>query len=356
MTPPLLPSLLLSLAWLLALVPTPAQASPLKGQRLKVTGRWDGHQLVIYKVKFRDSRKYPKQGQVSGIIEQIDATQKLIQIGPVKVHWHTRTRFNKLKVSDLAPGVAVKIKLRIDKNGEFIARQIGPGPENLEIDEIRLLGAVTAVQSLSNARLRIVILGVPGVVRERLSNPSLQLTRRQDDFRPDEQFTVELFGRPLIIGGEVGITPRYQKDFKLDPNENDDRLRLNTELQLELFYTPSKMVAIFLEAQAAGQMELYREGGRDKSVERRLRRGETWLFWGDLFDSGVSVQIGRQNFQDRREWWWDANLDAFRIYFLRPFIHFELSAGQEAAILSTDQDGIEAAQDDVLRILSRTRW
>ncbi|HHJ38679.1 MAG: hypothetical protein AXA67_05830 [Methylothermaceae bacteria B42] len=348
----------LSLLWpvFLMFLLHPTQAASLKGQRLKVTGRWNGSSLLIYKVKFRDPRKNPKHGQISGIIGKIDFQKKQLSIGPIAVYWHDKTRFQQLEAQDLKPGKAVKVKVKINQKGELIAKTIQAESDNFPVDEIVLLGAVENTLRLSGDRNRIIILGITGVVPERLTNPTLQLTRRQDDARPEDQFRINLFGRPLIIGGEFGLTPRYEEDLKLDPDKDDDRLRLSSQLQLEIFYAPTTMTAIFLEGRVDGEIELYREGGRDKTVKRRVRRGETWFFWGDILESGVSFQIGRQNFQDRREWWWDANLDAARIYYTRPFFHFELGIGQEALVLSTDDDGIDAKQDDVLRILSRTRW
>ncbi len=348
----------LPFAWLLFLlfVLFPVHAATLKGQRLKVTGRWNGTELLIYKVKFRDARKDPRRGQVAGIIDQVDLEARLLQIGPLRIHWYQSTRFNQIRESDLKTGLSVKVNVRITRTGELIAREIQPGPADITPDELKLLGVVTLAEPLPEDLNRIVILGVAGLVSERLANPILQLTRRQDDARPEDQLRVDLFDRPLVIGGEFGLTPRFEKDFKLDPEEEDDRLRLNTQLQLELFYSPSRMVAIFLEGQADAKMELYREGGRDKTVEYRFRRGETWLFWGDIFQSGVSLQVGRQNFQDRREWWWDVNIDALRLYFTRPFFHFEAGVGKEVFKVSSLEDDIDPEQDDVLRVLSKVRW
>jgi len=268
--------LVLTFSLLVAWLPASSWAGiPLKGQRLKVTGQWDGKQLRVYKVRFRDARKNPKRGKVIGIIADIDHEKRLIRIGPLKVSWYRKTRFGKSTPAAFQPGTAVQIRVSIDSQGKLIARDIRSGPDDLERDEIQLLGTVTEARPVSGDRNVIVILGAPAVVDERLTNPTLQLTRRQDDFRPDDQLTLDVFGRPLIIGGEFGFTHRYQKDFKLDPNENDDRLRLNPELQLELFYAPAKMVAIFLEGQATSQIELYKEGGRDQTIQRKLRRGET---------------------------------------------------------------------------------
>lgn len=75
---------------------------------------------------------------------------------------------------------------------------------------------------------------------------SLKQSRRFDDKRPDDQYKILLFGKPLTIGGEYGIRPTYRKDFSLGKNA-DDRSKLDQKLEVELFYEWSDHVAFFVE-------------------------------------------------------------------------------------------------------------
>ena len=45
--------------------------------------------------------------------------------------------------------------------------------------------------------------------------------------------------------------------------------------------------------------------------------GETWLRWHDALGRGVDLQVGRQDFDDEREWIYDQNLDAVRLWVQR---------------------------------------
>ena len=54
-----------------------------------------------------------------------------------------------------------------------------------------------------------------------------------------------------------------------------------------------------------------------------------------------------------REWWWDEDLDAFRVYYDRPQMHGELGVAQELAPESTLNRFITPDQEDVFRFLGK---
>ncbi len=348
--------LTLTLLLIITLLTVSAYSSPLVGQRIKVTGQWNGEALMVHQVKYRDARKDPQRGRVSGLIDTVDLQKRQLLIGPMSIVWNSSTYFEQLNQTMLAAGISVKVTVQRQASGQLIASRIKSAGSRWLPGAMSLIGHITHVKADGNGNQQVKILGITGIIQDRLTNPALQLTRRQDDRRPEDQLSVEVFDRPLVIGGEVGLSPRYREDFRLDPKKNDDRLRLDAEVQLELFYAWAPNIAFFAEGKADGQVRLYREGNKNSKTEGRLRRGETWAFWGDIGGSGVSLQAGRQNYQDIREWWWDEDLDSLRVYFTQPFLHFELGVGQRLAVLSTEEDQINPWQKDVLRILSHTRW
>ena len=72
-----------------------------------------------------------------------------------------------------------------------------------------------------------------------------------------------------------------------------------------------------------------------------IGREEMWLFVGNLFESGFSLQIGRQAVEEARQWWWgDEELDAFRVHYDRRHLHAELLVGQELGRSTTAEKQI----------------
>ncbi len=64
-------------------------------------------------------------------------------------------------------------------------------------------------------------------------------------------------------------------------------------------------------------------------VKRHLtecRLGESWVYLDDLFEVDFDIQAGRMDFDDRREWLYDQNLDGIRVYWTVGSWLAELSA------------------------------
>ncbi len=181
-----------------------------------------------------------------------------------------------------------------------------------------------------------------------------ELLQRQDDKRPDDQYTIDLFGRPLVIGGEYEATLTHEEDYTLDKRERDDLLNFNNELQLELFYMLSNKIFAFAETKVEINDDLYAEDDKEKS-ETALDRGELWFYFSRLFESNLSLQLGRQNYQSIREWWWDDDLDAIRLHYNLEYLHGEISIAEEIDRVSTRED-IDPNEKDITRILSQINW
>lgn len=191
--------------------------------------------------------------------------------------------------------------------------------------------------------------------RGRMMNRAKDLTKRADENRPDDQLTLYLLERPLIIGGELQLQGRYRGDYRLDDRREDDEARLRPRAELEAFYPLSRDISLFIEGKLGYESDVYHEAG-DEETEWQLQRGETWLHWADIAESGLSFQVGRQNFKDRREWWWDADLDALRVTYDIADFEIELGMAQELAPVQANEDRIHPDFEDVLFVLGRGTW
>lgn len=334
-----------------------AYAVNLLNRRIKTTGILKDGRVVAYKFKYRKVSRDAKSGRLNGQIHGLNLQDKTLFIGPAQIEWDSQTRFDQIGETDLKNGVALKVIGILMADNRIHAKQFEPGSSEIVDDKtVQVLGTITSVETQSDGSILATIMGVPVMVSAMQISPALLLTRKQDDRRPDQQRKIELFGRPLTIGGEIGVTPRYRGNFNLNPDRNRDRVRLDTQAELELFYAWNANIAYFLEGQASYEQNLYRGNSSRLGSETLLRRGQMWVFWGDIENSGVSLQLGRQNFREPREWWWDNDLDAIRIFFDRPFIHAEAGISQQLFPVSTQDDGIPSDEEDVLRVLSHVNW
>ena len=184
-------------------------------------------------------------------------------------------------------------------------------------------------------------------------NPLMDIVRRQDERRPDNQFQTLLFNRPLTIGGKYEVSPEHRANYDLDSDDERDLTRVNQDFRLEMLWEHGPALAVFIEPQIVYRWD--RRSDREDASEFKIRRGQSWIYYSFLPDYGLALQIGRQNLKERRSWWWDVDLDAARLHFRRPTIVAELGIAKEVFPVSLDDD-IRADQEDVTRGFARWDW
>ena len=184
-------------------------------------------------------------------------------------------------------------------------------------------------------------------------DPLRNLVRRQDERRPDDQFRTYWFDRPLTIGGQYEVSPEHRDNFNLDSDDDRNLTRVNQEFRLEMLYEYSPSLIMFFEPQLVHQWD--QRSDREDDSELDLRRGQSWIYWAFWQDAGLALQVGRQNLQERRSWWWDADLDAARIHYSSATVLAELGIAKEVFPVSLDDD-ILPDQEDVTRGFARWDW
>ena len=90
--------------------------------------------------------------------------------------------------------------------------------------------------------------------------------------------------------------------------------------------------------------------------EEATERGEMWLLFKRIANSGYSVQLGRQNFFEPRLWWWDDDLDAVRFYYTRESWRLYFGLAEELGRVSSNQDSIDPENEDIRRLLGHVGW
>ena len=218
------------------------------------------------------------------------------------------------------------------------------------------------------------------VERRELGDTQRMLIKRPDRRRPDRPLTVSIFGRPLTFGGRYTFLTEYKPNRLLDFDHNDadnkdldgdgdvtepedaargqletdDRLRINQSLELDLLFSFSENISAYVEGRI-GWLNQVVSREREFS-EWQFERAESWLFLGNLLDTPLSLQIGRQRYSDEREWWWDSNIDSIRLRVDQPDFHAQVSVGEQLFRVSADEDFIIPEEKDVLRVLGQAFW
>lgn len=155
--------------------------------------------------------------------------------------------------------------------------------------------------------------------------------------------------------GEYEVKLDYRRNFALDRPARDDLFRFDQELQLRWSYAFNDWVSVFFEGKMLGEHQLYTGGGGRRS-DASLERGESWLRWENLFGKDLTLKVGRQNFDEPRQWWWDDDLDALALRYRRESFSLELGIARQVAQVDLLRSRIEPEEEGVLRVLSRANW
>lgn len=181
-----------------------------------------------------------------------------------------------------------------------------------------------------------------------------ELGLSDDERRPDDQMRVDIFGRPLVISGEVETEVQSRTNYDLGTEDEGDDVQLAAEIKLEAVLLLGDDLVTYTEVQAGGEHDAYRQGG-GTSGEGEVELSEAWVLKTGLFGTPFALQVGRQQLQDRREWWWDKDLDMVRLHYFGRDVRGFIGVGRELGHYST-LGRREPDERDIIRTVASVSW
>lgn len=138
-------------------------------------------------------------------------------------------------------------------------------------------------------------------------------------------------GEGLLAAFEIEASAEvfYERlqNFDLDSRVADDVDLLSVELQFEVLFEPNDYFLAYFNPKMEKEHELSEEGeGERRDAELTIEEAYVTVTQPDW---NLSLQAGRQAFQDEREWWYDDELDALRGRYEADGVLLELSASRE---------------------------
>jgi len=248
-----------------------------------------------------------------------------VQISP-------KTDFSKVAETDLL-NKRVKVEGHYRGRKRFSARKVsarGPGRD-------RLTGLVSDIRKVADGH-SITIMNqnvlVPTDVDFRHDKPiaeysvaNLNIVLPQGkQVSEDDQF-----GEGFRINDRLRFTTlieaRYkgEENYDLDKRRDLDRQDTAASIRGRFVLAPGKY-GISGQLEARFTRLRVNEDLLDTFDINDSRLGETFVFLDDSFDVDFDIQAGRMDFDDRREWIYDQNLDGLRIYWTIAGWLAELSA------------------------------
>ncbi len=133
----------------------------------------------------------------------------------------------------------------------------------------------------------------------------------------------------LRLEGLLEWRSTREDEFDLDETKAEDRTDHTLSGRARLKWRPSED---WLAVAEARYNQLWRDDDQDGQFSRgNADLGEFYLYRRDAFGSSADVILGRQDFDDPREWIYDQNLDALRVFWGLGGAVLELSASTTLA-------------------------
>jgi hypothetical protein len=183
-----------------------------------------------------------------------------------------------------------------------------------------------------------------------------RLTEREDQRRPEDPWSVEVFGRPLTVSGEYEVVFELADQVELGAfSRKASRALVEQELEIEAFYSFGPILSLFAQGRFGYTKELASDSP-DQISDWWAERGEMWLYSEGLLFPGFVFEIGRLNYEDDRRWWWDVDLDAVRVAWETDEFEIVFSTAFELGASDSSLGYVEPDHDHVLRLLGEASW
>jgi len=354
-----------------------------KKQTVEAGGRFEGERFHATRFDVEDQddeievlaplvETHPGGGRVGGVEFETNASSRVLD-GTGET----------IPLADLVPGSWVKAECK-EKDGRLLLRKIQMREEPGLEEELQ-----GRIDSIEKGLRNLFIGGVPVVYdhgtpvvwkTDEVPPPSLlpedsevaALFRKQkgvrkinrirdEDRRPEEQLVLGDF---LTVGGEVRYDTEWRDNHDLNNDRHRDRLVHGVGGKLELSFDLAEGLFGFVQV-THGQRFVHFDQDQNLDFDPETRLGEAFLLAEDFPLPGVAVQVGRQTFDQGREWVFDHKLDAVRTYVNLDRALLELSVSEKLVQESNEEDdvwnllaGLHAEplpdQDAFLYLLQRT--
>lgn len=231
------------------------------------------------------------------------------------------TEYQKLTPGSLG-GLRVKVKGQYGRSQNFSAEKIsarGPGREGITGRVDRLVAAgdgyLLRIMDFMVFVDSDLTLGMEKPLEQYTVAPERTPVRGERKLSEDDQF-----GDGVRISDSLRLTTMIETrltnedNYNLDEDERADRQDIAVSGRARLIMDPSAYGI-------SGQMEMrythvMRDDDEDGTVDiTDSRLGETYLYLNDIFDVDFDAYVGRMDFDDRREWLYDQNLDGIRLFW-----------------------------------------
>lgn len=122
--------------------------------------------------------------------------------------------------------------------------------------------------------------------------------------------------------GKIGVNQRIENDYSIGDSTGDRYRESEPHARMEFVARGPVGLSGFLKLRSRNCFVLENAPLRRRPRETAIHLYEGYVLWRDIAGLPLAAQVGRQDFDEYREWLFDAQLDAIRGYFypLNPMV------------------------------------
>ncbi|MEC9477346.1 MAG: alginate export family protein [Planctomycetota bacterium] len=292
------------------------------GSRVEIDGRWDGQSLEAVKLVREEPDEFL---EIKGFIESVDLESRTFSTGPFTILISDKTDFDDAENEDESHELEdLKIGWRVEIEGEFekplffraIEIEVETSPEEKKIGLLELEGFIEGEQ-LDEDGVPIVIvhgvrcrIGPETEIPEGVFRKSAQRRIQWDDHRPVTE--IQLFDGRLHLGGRLKFEREVRDNHDLEEDFASNRTDEGWRASLEATWIIDRQRFLFGKGTWKSSSTI-EEDELDITANEDLGLEELYFFGQGFFDKPISIQLGRMDFDEGREWFYDTSLDGVRL-------------------------------------------
>jgi alginate production protein len=304
----------------------------------------------------------PERYEVTGPVEAFDAGRRTLTLLDHSFAITDKTSYEDADKNDVEPfdiesGDWIKVKAVLEPSGECRARVIRSvsSAKRFEVEgvvnETRAEPPAVRIGGIwldleAGTDVTYIKVKKPRA-EEILEDTKSPLTLFQEDDQKGARFSF----RPsdnLFIGGQLVLEGRARNEYDLNRERDRDDTRVQEEVKADVLWGMADNGSFVLLEVAATREDEFRDD-RKNETEDGIQITRAYGYW--VLDEKSRLQVGRQDFDEEREWLYDDRLDGARIHYNGSPMEFEFSLSSGRKVLANKNNG-----EDTISFISMARY
>jgi alginate production protein len=305
-----------------------AADSPLAdGDWVQIKGQFAGGLFLIREIERLDA----PESSVKGPIERFDPLTGELVFGALRLVVDDRTRIDAvdgspLDVERLSAGSRVKVSLREQDDGSFRVRRIRLLEESTS-ERLRFEGRVGHLSHLEKETY-FALLGLEVRADAKTSWSGIARPRYfvdDEDRRPARGIGLGRLGR---LSGEIRLDLKGEDNFNLADTIDADEATGRLRGRIEWIFPTTRRFSGMLQLKSEEEREIVDDADQIEDTSETTL-GRAYVILHSVLGKRGSVQIGRSRFDDNRDWLFNRDIDALRLFFDWSKLRLEASFAEE---------------------------